>query len=118
MVSLLENLEHLAIERGFILDLASSYPNMFYYIYIYIYIYIYLSIFVIEPNPTYFICLTMDATAYSQILHYLVSSDKLGDAKSNFRRLVKPYTVDNGVIKHEGKEVLLQSWVEDMLKAS
>ena len=30
----------------------------------------------IEPNPTYFICLTMDATTYSQILHYLVSSDK------------------------------------------
>ena len=43
--------------------------------------------------------------------------EKLGHAKSNFRRLVKPYTVDNGVIKHEGKEVLLQSWVEDMLKA-
>ena len=40
-----------------------------------------------------------------------------GDAKSNFRRLVKPYTVDNGVIKHKGKEVLLQSRVEDMLKA-
>ena len=43
--------------------------------------------------------------------------EKRGDAKSNFRRLVKPYTVDNGVIKHKGKEVLLQSRVEDMLKA-
>ena len=40
-----------------------------------------------------------------------------GVAKSNFRRLVKPYTVDNGVIKHKGKEVLLQGRVEDMLKA-
>ena len=72
----------------------------------------------------------MGAIAYSQILHYLVSSDKRypqsiydipmerrGDAKSNFRRLVKPHTVDNGVIKHKGKEVLLQSRVEDMLKA-
>ena len=72
----------------------------------------------------------MDATAYSQILHYLDSSDKRylqsiydiptekrGDAKSNFRLLVKPYTADNGVIKHKGKEVLLQSRVEDMLKA-
>ena len=43
--------------------------------------------------------------------------EKRGDAKSNCRRLVKPYTVDNGVIKHKGKEVLLQSRVEDMLKA-
>ena len=31
--------------------------------------------------------------------------EKRVDAKSNFRRLVKPYTVDNGVIKHKGKEV-------------
>ena len=54
----------------------------------------------IELNPTYFICLTMDATTYSQILHYLVSTDKRYpqsvydipmekrvDAKSNFRYL-------------------------------
>ena len=80
----------------------------------------------IEPKPTYFICLTMDATAYSQILHYLVSSDKRYpqsiydipmEKRGDASRLVKPYTVDNGVIKHEGKKVLLQSRVGDMLKA-
>ena len=29
----------------------------------------------LNPNLTYFICLTMDATTYSQILHYLVLLD-------------------------------------------
>ena len=72
----------------------------------------------------------MDEEFYSQILQFYTSPDrkypeyiydvpmdKRMDQKSKFRQQVKPYHVEDGVVKHGKNEVLTKNRVEDILRA-